>query len=110
HEGEDTWIAEHIRREAFIGDVTVEHRPCRDVGQTMVGSLPGFWRPFFRFAAGPLIAPGRRCDLNRGNAIERSHFPGNFDSGHDCRLRVDHRGIRLYGALKYPERHTSSTE
>ena len=54
-----------------------------------------------------MIASGGRCDLDRGNAIERSHFAGNFDAGHDRGLGVDHRGIGFDGALMDPERHPS---
>src|SRR5882757_6539456 len=65
HEGEDSRIAKFLRCEAFISDVAVEHRSCRDVGKAMVSGLSGFGGPFFRFASGPLIAPACRRDLDR---------------------------------------------
>jgi hypothetical protein len=40
HEGEDARIAVHVRREAFICDVAVKHRPRRYVRQAVVCSLP----------------------------------------------------------------------
>src|SRR5262245_61959809 len=70
HEGKNRRIAKLLRCKAFVGDIAVEHRSRRDVGKAVVGSLPGSWRPLLRLAAGPLVAPAGRRDLDRRDTIK----------------------------------------
>src|SRR5438876_118726 len=41
HKGKDGRIAKLLRSEAFVGDIAVEHRSCRDVGKAVVSGFSG---------------------------------------------------------------------
>src|SRR6202012_2970682 len=81
-----------------------------DIGQAVIGRLSGFGRPFFRLAAGPLIAPLGGGDLDRRDAVEGPDFFRNIDASDDGGLGIDDSGIRFYRAMMDPERHLAAAE
>src|SRR5467141_214026 len=70
HKGEDARFAELPRRVAVVRDVAVEHGARGDIGQAVIGGLAGVRRPLLGLAPGALVAPPRRRDFYRRDALE----------------------------------------
>src|SRR6266446_3174282 len=110
HEGEDARLAELRRRVAVVRDVAVEHGARGDIGQAVIGGLPRIRRPLLGLAPGALIAPLRRRNFYRRDAVERAQFLRDLDAGHDRGLRVDHGRVSLDPALVDAKRHPAAAE
>src|SRR6266852_4514414 len=110
HEGEDARLAELRRRVAVVRDIAVEHGARGDIGQAVIGGFAGVRRPLLGLAPGALVAPPRRRDFDRGDAIEGAQFPRDLDAGHDRGLRVDHGRISFHPALVDAKRHPAAAE
>src|SRR5436305_1399267 len=75
-----------------------------------VPTAPRDWQPLFALGAGALNASAPRRDLDCRTAFERADLPGDFDGGNDCRLRIDHGGIRFQAASVQPKLRIAPTK
>src|SRR5258708_14948589 len=110
HEGEDARLAQLLGRVAVVRDVAVEHGARGDIGQAVIGGLPGVRRPLPGLAPRALVAPLGPRAFDRGDAIERAQFPRDLDAGHDRGLRVDHGRVSFHPALVDAKRHPAAAE
>src|SRR5438309_1976626 len=73
-------------------------------------TAPEHRRPLLGLAAGALVAPPRRRDFYRRDAVEGARLPGDLDAGHDRGLRVDHGRVGFHPALVNAKRHPAAAE